>query len=78
MGEDVTKGERAIRPEMTVLDVLIRYRHTEDVFKKYDKRISGCICCNALFEPLRTLASKYGLDLDNLLKELEESVVIGR
>ena len=78
MGKGVTRGTRAISPEMTVLDVLSRYRHTEAVFRKYDERIGECICCNALFEPLRNLAAQYDLNLDNLLKELEASAGIGR
>jgi hypothetical protein len=77
MGKGVTKGD-AIRPEMTILDVLSRYRHTEAVFRKYDQRTGECVCCNALFEPLRSLAEKYDLNLDNLLKELEESAKAGK
>jgi hypothetical protein len=77
MEEDFTGEERAIRPEMTVLDVLSHYRHTEDVFRKYDEQAGECICCNLLFEPLKNLAAKYDLSLDNLLKELEASVVTG-
>ena len=72
MGKGVTK-RAAIKPEMTVLDVLSRYRHTKAVFRKYDQRTDECICCNALFEPLRSLAKQYDLNLDNLLKELEEN-----
>ena len=29
-----------------------------------------CICCQALFEPLRDVAEKYGLDLQALLEDL--------
>ena len=74
MGRAVARGERAIRPEMTVLDVLSRFRRTEAVFRKYDEKAGECICCNALFEPLKNLAAKYHLNLDNLLRELEASL----
>ena len=74
MARAVARGERAIRPEMTVLDVLSRFRHTEAVFSKYDEEAGECICCNALFEPLKNLAAKYDLNLDNLLGELEASL----
>ncbi len=74
MGRAVARGERAIRPEMTVLDVLSRFRRTEAVFRKYDEKAGECICCNALFEPLKNLAAKYDLNLDNLLQELEASL----
>lgn len=75
----VPQGEKnLISPEMTVLDVLSRWRHAEAVFRKYDERIGECICCNALFEPLRNMAAKYDLNLDNLLEELEASAKDGK
>ncbi|MFO8165785.1 MAG: hypothetical protein ACQEQO_03825 [Thermodesulfobacteriota bacterium] len=62
---------------MTVLDLLSRYRHTEAVFRRYDDKAGECICCNALFEPLEHMAVHYDLNLDELLMELEESIVTG-
>ena len=60
-----------IHQEMTVLDVVSRYRETEAVFKQYDEWAGECICCQALFEPLRNVAAKYGLDLEKLITDLE-------
>lgn len=60
-----------IHPEMTVLDVVSRYRQTEAVFKRYDAQAGECICCQALFESLRDVAEKYHLDLKELLSDLE-------
>ena len=60
-----------IHPDMTVPDVVSRYRRTEAVFKSYDARAGECICCQALFESLRDMAEKYDLDLNELLAELE-------
>ena len=59
-----------ITPDMTVLDVVSRYRQTEKIFKRYDKRVGACICCEALFEPLKELPKKFNLDLDKLIHEL--------
>jgi hypothetical protein len=59
---------------MTVLDVVSRYRRSEAVFKKYDERAGVCICCEALFEPLEDVSAKYGLDLGELLSDLEWAV----
>ena len=67
-------GIRHIRPEMTVLDVVSRFRETESVFKEYDKAAGECICCQALFDPLRDVAAKYSLDLGKLLDDLESVV----
>jgi len=60
-----------IHPEMTVLDVVSRYRRTEAVFKSYDARAGECICCQALFESLRDVAERYDLNLNKLMAELE-------
>jgi len=56
---------------MTVLDVISRYRETEAVFKRYDERAGGCICCQALFDSVQRVAEKYRLDLSELLADLE-------
>jgi len=61
----------SIHPEMTVLDVVSRYRQTEAVFKRYDAQAGECICCQALFESLRDVAEKYHLDLKGILADLE-------
>jgi hypothetical protein len=68
--------EKPIHPGMTVLDIISKYRKTEAVFKQYDQQAGECICCQALFEPLSIVATKYGLDLRTLLKELETAANI--
>ncbi len=60
-----------IHPEMTVLDVVSRYRQTEAVFKRYDAQAGECICCQALFESLREVAKRYDIDLRSLVADLE-------
>jgi len=71
------KGGSIISPEMTVLDVLSRYRQTEMVFKKYDEEAGVCICCQALFDPLRVVAERYRLDLEKLLADLHSAADLG-
>jgi hypothetical protein len=56
---------------MTVLNVINRYRQTETVFKKYDEQTGTCICCESLFEPLKGVAAKHGLVLEELLPDPE-------
>jgi hypothetical protein len=65
------RKETLILPEMTVLDVVSRYKKTEAVFKLYDKQACECICCQALFETLQDVAKKYGFSLEKLLSDLE-------
>jgi hypothetical protein len=60
-----------IRPEMTVLDIISKYRETEAVFKRYDEKAGECICCQALFDTVQDVAQKYGLDLTELMTDLE-------
>lgn len=67
-------GDRLITPGMTVLDVVYRYRETQDVFKRYDEKAGVCLCCKALFDPLKEVAYKYGLDLAELLEDLETAI----
>ena len=65
---------QAIQGDMTLLDVVSRFRQTEAVFRKYDERAGVCLCCEALFETLRHTARKYDLDLQQLLADLEVAV----
>ena len=74
MSKSTAYKEKVIHSEMTVLDVVSKYKKTEAVFKKYDQQAGECICCRALFEPLKDIAAKYGLDLKRLLKDLETAV----
>lgn len=65
------KEPPSITADMTILDVVSMYRETEAVFKEYDRKASACLCCQALFDPLKEVAERYGLDLDQLLTDLE-------
>jgi hypothetical protein len=59
-----------ITPDMTLLDVVSRYRSTEPVFHRYDEQAGECLLCQALFETVKDTAQKYRLDLDKLLDDL--------
>jgi hypothetical protein len=61
-----------IEPQMTVLDIVHRFRATEAVFKRWDRRAGECICCQALFDTVEQVSDRYGLDLDQLMTELDE------
>lgn len=71
MSKVSSKKEKHILPEMTVLDVVSRYRSSEAIFKNYDEQAGVCICCQALFKTLREVADKYDIDLETLLTDLE-------
>lgn len=63
----------AIEPGMTVLDIVSTYSATQEIFKRWDDKAGECICCNALFEPLETVAEKYKLDLSALVQDLKKA-----
>ena len=63
-----------ITSDMTVLDVVSRYRETEAVFRRYDALAGECVCCRALFDTLENMAHRYLLDLEALLSNLQEAV----
>ena len=71
MDKTVLEKDHQIHPEMTVLDVVSRYKKTEEVFKQYDKQAGECIRCQALFDSLSKVAVRYGLNLKKLLEDLE-------
>jgi hypothetical protein len=62
-----------ITPEMTILEVILQFRQTEQVFRRYDAAAGVCLCCQALFDSLEELARKYDLDLQSLLADLEQA-----
>jgi len=59
-----------IEPQMTVLDIVHRYRETEAIFKQWDSVAGECICCQALFDTVQQVVDRYGLDLEQLMAEL--------
>jgi hypothetical protein len=76
MSKSVSDKKKTIHGDMTVLDVVSKYRQAEDVFKKYDEQAGECICCQALFEPLKDVAKKYKLELERLMADLKSAADI--
>lgn len=62
-----------ITPDMTMLDVIHRFRKTEAVFRRYDHDDGECICCTSLFETVTEVAKKYGIGLEDLLAALRRA-----
>lgn len=60
-----------ISPQDTILDTVYRHRATEAVFRAHGDRAGACILCEALFERIEDAATRYGIDLAALLKDLE-------
>ena len=74
MSGDKAPGQHYVHAGMTLLDLIDRFKQTEAVFRKYDRKAGACLCCEALFESLGETAEKYGLDLDQLISDLEAEI----
>jgi len=61
-----------ISKEDKILDIVSNYPQTEDVFKPYDEKVGKCVMCNHLFETVEEFSDMYGLDMDELLKNLNK------
>ncbi len=74
MAQNESSDENArITPDMTVLDVIHRFRKTEAVFRRYDHDGCECICCTSLFETVTDVAKKYGIHMEELLAALRRA-----
>lgn len=43
MNQDTTDEKPIIAPDMTILEIVSRYRQTEIIFKKYDNKAGVCL-----------------------------------
>lgn len=60
-----------IRKEMTILDILCDHQEAQEVFRGYDQAVGECVMCNHLFETLEEFTTKFGLDCEALLAQLQ-------
>ena len=60
-----------VTPDMTLLDVVSRFRATEDVFRSYDEHAGVCLLCKHLFDDLESICARYSIDLREMLEKLE-------
>ena len=63
-------GPGPVTPDMTLLDIMSRWRSAENIFKAYEAQAGTCLSCHALFDTLAEAAEKYHLDLAQLLADL--------
>ena len=77
MNQTITIEKTTINPKMSILDIISTYRQTEAIFKKYDHKAGVCLCCQALFDPLEDIVNQYGLDIEEIMSDLEEVIKKG-
>jgi hybrid cluster-associated redox disulfide protein len=68
--------QQVITAEMTIGDVVNKYPNTIPVFFKHGL---GCVgCAVARFENIRQGAMAHGIDVDLLMKDLNDTVVVAQ
>jgi len=73
VGKEKSEERSAITADMTILNIVSMHPKMEEVFKRYDEKAGVCLCCKALFDPLEDVAEKFGLDLEQMLSDLEKA-----
>jgi len=63
--------DNVLTPQMTLLEIMYRWRASETVFRAYESQAGVCLRCQALFDTLEDVARKYRLDLKALLADLQ-------
>jgi hybrid cluster-associated redox disulfide protein len=68
--------QQAISAEMTIGDVISKYPDTINVFFRHGL---GCVgCAVARFENIRQGAMAHGIDVDVLMKDLNDTVLVAQ
>ena len=68
--------QQVISAEMTIGDVISKYPDTIHVFFRHGL---GCVgCAVARFENIRQGAMAHGIDVDVLMKDLNDTVVVAQ
>jgi hybrid cluster-associated redox disulfide protein len=62
------------KKEMSILDALQAHPKARDIFKKYEMACLSCM--GAMQESIEAGAGMHGIDIDVLMKELNELEVI--
>lgn len=71
MNNVISPDETVLTPQMTLLEIMYRWRASENVFRAYESQAGVCLRCQALFDTLEDVANKYRLDLQTLLDDLQ-------
>ena len=70
------QGQQVITAEMAIGDVIRKYPDTIHIFLKHGL---GCVgCAVARFESIRQGAMAHGVDVDLLMRDLNDTVLIAQ
>jgi hybrid cluster-associated redox disulfide protein len=71
--EEQMEGQATITADMSIIEVVQKYPDTVGVFMRHGL---GCIgCALARFENIRQGAEAHGIDVDALVKDLNQSAL---
>jgi len=74
MNNVISPDANELTPQMTLLEIMYRWRASETVFRAYESQAGVCLRCQALFDSLEEVARKYRLDLQALLQDLQRLI----
>ncbi len=59
-----------IDKNMSLLDIVYSHPESEAIFHTYDEVLGRCLLCDNLFDSLKFICTKYGLNETELLEKL--------
>jgi iron-sulfur cluster repair protein YtfE (RIC family) len=66
--------QTTVTADSTLLDIVSKWPATDAVFRRYDDQAGVCLCCSCLFDTLEEIAKKYELDLNGVLREINDII----
>jgi hypothetical protein len=61
-------------PETPIIDIISQYRETVKVFRRLEAQTGACICCQALFLPLRAASEQFGFEVEVVLADIKAAI----
>lgn len=63
-----------IDKDMTPLEIVEKFPETECIFHEYDDLIGECLLCNYLFDSINDIAEKHKIDVNEMIKRLNQGL----
>jgi len=55
-----------------LLDIVSKWPAADALFRRYDEKADVCLWCSCLFDTLEEIAKKYELDLNSIMREIND------
>jgi len=71
--KEKSNQSQVISADAILLNIVSGWPSTEAVFKKYDGKAGLCLCCTCLFDTMAAVASRFSIDLDTFLADIQKA-----